>query len=910
MALTLDKDAIKKISILYAEDDDDIREQTSMVLKMFVKDITSMPTGADALVEFESRHYDMVISDISMPKMDGLELSNKIKEISPDTPIILTTAHSEPENLIKAINSGVEGYIIKPLNPQLLLQKVDKYAKIIIAEKEINSKNKLLAEYKKAVDASSIVSMTDSKGIITYANEKFCNISGYSLEELVGSRHNIVRHPEIDDEVYKQLWETITDKRVWKGVIKNISKNNNTYWVDSTIVPMLDEENNIKEYMSIRTDVTDLMFQREMIEQMSNAQDSIVAHATNHGIVYLNNKFFEYFNFISLHDFQSQYKCLCELFLKEEGFVYEYEDKDWKEYILQNPDLDHKAKMVGRDGNEIIFSISISKVKEDDYVITLFDTTKLQNALDEAKIAQKAKENFLANMSHEIRTPLNGVIGFIDLLKNTNLDDVQYEYVDTIHKSAQSLTGIINDILDFSKIESGKFGIESIAFCPKSEFESVKSLFMAKALEKSITLNLISDDLPVCVKTDPLRIKQILNNLVSNAIKFTPEMGTIDISIKQDDERLYFSVKDSGCGIPEDKLDSIFKSFEQVDNSVARTHGGTGLGLAISSKLAQMLGGELKLDSTFGDGSEFYFDVRYELCSQDECDSLSIKDVEQKVYNYKGSKVLVAEDNKINQKLIQALLDKYNISYDIANDGQEAYELYKQNPEYDLIFMDVHMPNLDGIGATKEILAYEFQDDVEHTPITALTANAVAGDKERFLEGGMDDYLSKPIDKDALEDVLARYLKPYDENNTQEIVDNNTMPIEETEDCTMENIEQNESIVPTQSEPTIEYSFEDVADTLGVPVELISELIEDFFNSSLEDVDHISDAIVSSDYHNIEHYAHSIKGAAANLRLNSIADIARVMEHSAKESEDIDYMGKLKELLEEMYNHKSLIESK
>jgi PAS domain S-box-containing protein len=792
---------------------------------------------------------------------------------------------------MKAINSGVDGYLIKPLNPQLLLQKIDKHAKIIIAEHEINSKNRLLSEYKKAVDESSIVSITDTKGIIKYANDKFCNISGYSLDELVGTSHNVVRHPDIDDEVYKQLWETITNKQVWKGVIKNVNKSGNTYWVDSTIVPMLDEENIIKEYMSIRTDVTDLMYQREMIEQMSNAQDSIVAHATNNGIVYLNNKFFEYFNFMTLHDFQSQYKCICELFIEQEGYIYEFEDKEWKEYILDNPDIDHKAKMIDRNGDEKIFSISISRIK-DDYVITLFDTTILQNALDEAHLAQKAKENFLANMSHEIRTPLNGVIGFINLLKSTNLDNVQYEYIDTIDKSAQSLTGIINDILDFSKIESGKFGIESIAFCPKSEFENVKNLFMAKALEKSITLDIISDELPSCIKTDPLRIKQILNNLVSNAIKFTPEMGKINISIKKDEHKLSLSVEDSGCGIPEDKIESIFKSFEQVDNSVARTHGGTGLGLSISAKLAAMLGGELRVESTLGEGSKFYFDVSYQECSQEEQDALKDKDTEKKVYNYKGSKILIAEDNKINQKLIKALLDNYQVSYSIANDGQEAIELYKENNEYDLIFMDIHMPNLDGLGATKEILAYEFQDDVEHTPITALTANAVAGDKERFLEGGMDDYLSKPINKDALEEILAKYLEPCCQEKEEAIEQNN----ENSESTPNENIE-------------IEYSFEDVADTLGVPVELVSELIEDFFNSSLEEIDKISDAIASDNLSDIEHYAHSIKGAAANLRLNPIADIAKQMEHSARNKEEASYMDMLKSLLQEMYNHKSLIEN-
>lgn len=882
MALSIDKDAIKKVTILYAEDDGDIREQTSMVLRMFNTNVTAVENGEIAFELFKEKKFDIVITDISMPSVDGLELTSKIKDISPDTPIIITTAYSEQDNLLKAINAGVDAYILKPLNPQLLLQKIDKFAKIIVTQKESKAQNKLLEEYKKAVDVSSIVSITDKNGFIKYANDKFCKISGFSLDELIGHKHNIVRHEEIDNKIYEDMWQKITNKQIWKGVIKNKNKSGGTYWVDSTIVPMLDSNNNITEYMSIRTDVTDLMYKRELIEQMSNAQDSIVIYTTDSGITNVNDRFFDYFDFEDIESFKSKHHCICDIFLNEDGFISKEKDNNWRDYLLHNKDKDNKVKIISKDNQELIFSISITKI-EDGYIITLFNITKLQNALCEAQMAKKAKENFLANMSHEIRTPLNGIIGFINLLKDTTLDNVQFEYVDTIDKSATSLTGIINDILDFSKIESGKFGIENIAFNPHNEFENVKNLFMAKAMEKSITLNLTTSNLPSCIKSDPLRIKQILNNLVSNAIKFTPELGKIDIQITKEDDKILLSVKDTGCGIPQEKLQSIFNSFEQVDNSIARKHGGTGLGLSISSKLASMLGGELKVESIEGDGSNFYFYITYETCKDSDIEHNTTKHNTHEKIKYSNSKVLVAEDNKINQKLIKALLDSYNISHKIANDGVEAIDMYKED-RYDLVLMDIHMPNLTGLEATKEILAYEFQDDLDHTPIVALTANAIAGDKERFLESGMDDYLSKPINKDALEDILAKYLTPSNETQpTQQIQE----PIQDAKS---------------------DYDFDEVAEILGIPKELVSELLHDFFNNSLEEIDKISEAILNNNLNDIEHYAHSIKGAAANLRLVNVANVAREIELSAKNNQHIEYMDKLKDLLQAIYNYKDLLQ--
>ncbi len=383
---------------------------------------------------------------------------------------------------------------------------------------------------------------------------------------------------------------------------------------------------------------------------------------------------------------------------------------------------------------------------------TLVDLTQIKQR-DEAIAASKAKSEFLANMSHEIRTPLNAILGFVELLKDEDKGRKSLEYIEIIDSSSKVLLQIIEDILDFSKIESGKLNIDKIDFNIKEELGVMSHLFQAKCSQKDIDLSIIfKDALPEAINTDPLRVKQIISNLLSNAIKFTNSHKNIIVTFSLRNNYLYVSVKDEGKGIAKDKLEHIFKPFSQEDSSTTRKYGGTGLGLAISAQLTQLLGGELKVESRLGVGSEFYFCIPVAI----------VKDAKKipknkEIIKFNGKKILLAEDNKANQLFMKVLLKKMGMDFDIANDGIEAVKMFKEN-SYDAVLMDENMPNMNGIEATRQILEHEKLNNVEHTPIIALTANALKGDRERFLKAGMDEYLTKPFSKKKLNEILEIFL--------------------------------------------------------------------------------------------------------------------------------------------------------
>lgn len=405
-----------------------------------------------------------------------------------------------------------------------------------------------------------------------------------------------------------------------------------------------------------------------------------------------------------------------------------------------------------------------------------YDLDELKKQKEIAELSDKLKEQFLANVSHEIRTPMNGVLGMTHLLENTGLNEEQKEFVNAIRQSANNLMVIINDILDFSKINAGKIEFIEQDFTPRDVVKGVVQLLAVKANEKQLQLACTIDyQLPQMILGDAIRLNQILINLTGNAIKFT-EKGKVHLDVKvisKDKEycTLRFKVTDTGIGIPEEKLNTIFDSFEQAENN-KRRYEGTGLGLTIVKQLVEMQGGHIYLNSKLNEGSEFTFELKYKMSTNDsEPNKSPIKKEKTKVkIDFENVRMLIAEDNKVNQLLVKNMLKKFGVQHlSLVESGQAAIDIV-QKENFDMILMDIQMPGMDGYEATEQIQKILKEKNIS-TPILACTADASEKEKEKARNAGMIDYIVKPYTPDELYEVISKYVpgsNVVEEKNTQQ----------------------------------------------------------------------------------------------------------------------------------------------
>ena len=436
--------------------------------------------------------------------------------------------------------------------------------------------------------------------------------------------------------------------------------------------------------------------------------------------------------------------------------------------------LDTSVEYVDASKSWSYLEISLAILTAIAAVIILITDINTRNKLEnELRIAKKQadenavmKEQFMANMSHEIRTPMNSILGFSDLLQKTNLDKTQSEYLMAVKASGSNLLNIINDILDFSKIEAGQLNIEKISFNMYDILESLKIMFAPKALEKQIAFNVhIDKTTPHYVFGDTTRLSQILINLINNAIKFT-QQGEVTLSceiktIEHDIVQFVFKVKDTGIGIPADKLTSVFERFNQGNTETTRKFGGNGLGLAIVKQLVEIQNGDISLKSNEGIGSEFIVKISYPISYEDKHATVEQTNVPLKINSDKPLNILLVEDHKLNQKLASTYLINFGLHVDLAENGLEAID--KLNiKQYDLVLMDIQMPLLDGYNTSKKI-----REELKNfVPIIAMTANIMPHEKEKCLSYGMNDYLSKPFKEVDLYNILIANLRNKVESNT------------------------------------------------------------------------------------------------------------------------------------------------
>ena len=511
---------------------------------------------------------------------------------------------------------------------------------------------------------------------------------------------------------------------------------------------------------------------------------------------------------------------------------------------------------------------------------TIKETNRLAR---EAKMANAAKSQFLATMSHEIRTPMNAIIGFTDLLSEAKFTKEQREYLNHIASSGQNLLRLIDDILDLSKIEAGKFDVEIDSCSLGQLLNSVESLVMSKAEVEGLKFKIIEEDgLPAQIRTDATRVRQCLVNLVNNAIKFTKK-GHIYLKVSlQEMENapfIRFDVEDTGIGIPNEKQNEIFGTFVQADSRTSREFGGTGLGLAISKRLAELLSGQLTMRSKVGKGSVFSLTIpaglevtkqplldRQKIDSQAETIDKHVRQIEL------SGNILVAEDARTNQVLIKSLLKRLGLKVTIAEDGKQALQK-AVSEQFDLIFMDIEMPNMSGYEATKAIRKKGLK-----TPIIALTAYAMKGDDKKCLAAGCDDYISKPIEQEKLLQILSKHLPEVSKDICQQI------------DSVKSNVEQlNQLCCETTSSDTTD--AEPASEQYGkCPVdfsiikkiyddeEILKETVEIFLEEASETKELLAEAIAAGDPNNVKKYAHKLKGLARHVAARKLTDMLYELE--------------------------------
>ena len=806
-----------KINILLVEDnpgdarllDVYLKETFSTSFALITTDLLSK--GLDLL---DSHKFDVIILDLSLPDSSGLNTFKTVNVHSPQTPVIVLTGYEDESIGINALKLGAQDFLVKgDVNGKDLTRSINYSIERFKLLKKLSENTKkleeksedLLKERLKLADAQKLAHIGSwewdvNDDTITWS-EELCRIHGMDPSESKVQLQMVYEmiHPADGEYVKEAIEKSMKKLRPFSFYYRIVLPDKSIKTLHARGEVVLNDKEELTKLIGTDQDVTDRLHEEELEKLALAATQSYnsVVIADRKGRIEWVNEGFTQLSGYKLSDVQNTHG---EILRNGESTGLSANNNHYETLIKGKKPISYESKNFTLEGDEywVITTLTpvINKDGEVEKIIAIDTDITLRKKMEEElvyanKVAEhslikgnkafeqlmkakreledtmKVKEQFLANMSHEIRTPMNAIVGFTDILLKTELNTDQRQYIDAIKTSGGNLLVIINDILDFSKAQSGKFSFEQIDLSLSQLVSTLTELMLPKSMEKNISLSTkIDKTVPDSLIGDPTRLNQVLLNLVGNAIKFT-EKGEVKVRVEllsetETDVDIQFSVIDTGIGIEDKKLGTVFEEFTQERNETTRKYGGTGLGLTIAKQLVELQGGRISVKSKVGEGSVFTFNLKFKKNLNAQPDTKG-KKIEISAQQEENVNVLLVEDNLLNQILAKKVLTDWKWNVELAENGVIALEKL-QNQDFDVILMDIQLPEMDGYEATRQI-RHAFSAPKSITPIIAMTAHALSGESERCRKAGMDDYISKPFDPKVL---YAKVIANLRKNNSLE----------------------------------------------------------------------------------------------------------------------------------------------
>ncbi len=832
---------------------------------------------------FLSGEYNKVILERIRPGGQSLQINHSIKNILNDIRVIeenqlakqvIENERSNQSIVYTSMIGGLFAFvlilaILYQLNKDLYFRKK---AEDAVKESEI--------KYKNIIENAGMVMYTINKeGFITFANHQVCDLTGFTVDELTGKHFSTLIIPEWIEKVSLFYYTQIEDKVVSTTLDFQIkTKSSLIKWVEQHAQLLFEDD----QVIGFQCMVKDITTQKEYAFHLQQSEDkrkeneyrlSAIIDAASTLIfikdlagryLQVNKRFKEFFR---LSEESIILKSDYEITSKEKADLYRLTDK---KVISSMQSIETEEVVETEMGSRNLLVIKFPLIDDENNLFGICgiatDITErvqsrrdLETALKNTESAKQLQEQFLANMSHEIRTPLNGIQGMTSLLLETSLSIDQKEYTTMIKRSLTNLTSILNDVLDYSNIQAGKITFEKVEFQLIETLTIIKNQFIHHTQSKGLGFELLIDEkVPKSLIGDPYRLKQIMINLVGNAIKFT-KAGSITIqatpkSLSTQEAMILFTVTDTGIGISEDKLATIFERFAQANLEISKRYGGAGLGLTISRSLVELQGGEISVTSKSGQGAAFSFYIPYQLKEI----SKNVSTQNNFEVTLKDKKILVVEDNEINQKLIEHVLQNVGVKVDMASHGKEAIVFLEKDLKYDLIILDLQMPVMDGF----ETAIYIRENLKLTVPIIAMTATALKGDQEKCKEVGINDFMLKPFEFSDFYKRVIRLLngetgeiniKPSSKTSTTKLFDLSLL----------EELDDNESLL----------------DVLSL-----------FLDNTPSEVKNLPVLFEQQNWVALHKITHKIKGAIAILQAKELAELLSKIEENAKEVKNLSIL--------------------